>query len=331
MNKTVLERAAFFISENSYETIDHIALNVAKRAILDYLGCAIAGQQEDITKKLSLLYELKSDEGCCTAFGGSKYDLANAAMINAVAGHALDFDDTSWTTIAHPTTVVAPVVLAEAEKLNLTGKDILAAYCIGVEVAHVFAHMTMPEVSERGWHTTCVYGVIAATAASAWMRKLSLEAIVDALGIALSRAGGIRSNFGSMTKPLHAGLAAKAGVECVNMAEVGITASKHAFEANDGFVDCFSSRESFRNANFGNPWDLAKNGLAFKMYPCCSDAHPTLDLLSDLMQQGKLAASDIEHIHAGVSLLGPRELVNHAPKTPLEARFSLEYAVSAML
>lgn len=331
MKKTQLEKAASFVAENSFSTIDREVLELGKRAVLDYLGCAIAGQQEAVVKMLVAANSAKIRQGESTGFGGAKYSREDAAMINAVAGHALDFDDTSWTTIGHPTTVTAPVALAEAERLGLSGKEALAAYCIGVEVAHTFARMTMPEISERGWHTTCVYGVIAAAATSAWIRKFSSEKTVNALGIALSRASGIRSNFGSMTKPLHAGLAAKAGMECADLAEAGITASSHAFEAQDGFVSCFNAPKQYREANFGAPWDFAANGLAFKLYPCCSGAHPTLDLLADLMEQGKLKAEKVQSIHAGVSLLGPRELVNHSPKTPLEARFSLEYTVSAML
>ena len=330
MQKSLIEKAADFISENNYNTINKTALNVAKWAVLDYLGCAVAGQQEEVVKKLISISHKNNCQGNVTAFGGGTYQLKEAAMINAVAGHALDFDDTSWTTIGHPTTVAAPVALGEAQRLGLSGKYVLAAYAIGVEVAHTFARMTMPEVSEQGWHTTSVYGAIMAAATSAWMRNLPPEIVVNALGIALSRAGGIRSNFGSMTKPLHAGLAVKAGIECVDMSEAGITASKNAFEGADGFVSCFSQLESPHHANFGEPWDLAKNGLAFKLYPCCSGSHPTLDLLSDLIKKG-ISAQEIQSIHLGVSLLGPRELVNHCPKTPLEARFSLEYAVATML
>ena len=318
------------MAEQSYDTIDKTVLHLAKRAILDYLGCAVAGQREAVVGNLIALYGAKARQGESTAFGG-KYSREDAAMINAVAGHALDFDDTSWTTIGHPTTVAAPVVFAEAERLKLSGRYVLAAYSIGVEVAHTFARMTMPEVSERGWHTTCVYGTIAAAAASAWIRRLSPEITVNALGIALSRAGGIRSNFGSMTKPLHAGLAVKAGMECADMAEAGVSASRNAFEAADGFADCFGASSRTQAASFGKPWDLATKGLAFKLYPCCSGAHPALDLLGDLMRQGTFKADDVESIHAGLSLLGPRELVNHQPKTPLEARFSLEYTISAML
>ena len=329
--KTHLMKAASFIGEHNYETIDKAVLDLAKRAILDYIGCAVAGQKETVVTKLAMIHCAKIRQGESTAFGSGKYSREDAAMINAVAGHALDFDDTSWTTIGHPTTVAAPVALAEAERLELSGRDVLAAYCIGVETAHTFARMTMPEISEQGWHTTSVYGVLTAAAVSAWIRKLSPEATMHTLGIALSRAGGIRSNFGSMAKPLHAGLAAKAGMECTDMAEAGITASPQAFEGADGFVACFSGLERAHDARFGDPWDLAANGLAFKLYPCCSGAHPTLDILADFIRQERLHAEDIESIHAGVSLLGPRELVNHAPKTPLEARFSLEYAISAML
>ena len=332
MANTVLQDAADFIVRSHNEDVDPDVIELSKRAIIDFIGCGIAGCHEDAFSKTYSWSRLRSRAETSHVFGqSSTLDVEHAAMCNAVAGHALDFDDTSWTTIGHPTIVAAPVALAVAEELGASGTEVLKAYAIGVEVGHKIAQLSMPEASENGWHTTSVYGVIIAAAVSAYLLKLDRNTVVNALGIAMSRAAGMRSNFGTMTKPLHAGLAAKSGMEAVGLARVGITASPSAYEGDDGFSFCFTGRISDEGVSFGTNWDLKENGLAFKLYPCCSGSHPAADLMLDLVNKDLIGADDIDQIQVGSSLLGPRELVNHCPQTPLEARFSMEFALAAIL
>lgn len=332
MVDSVLARAADFLCRTRYEHIDPAAISLSKRAIIDYVGCALAGSQTAVAQKAFRWSSAQNSLATATVLGRrAGLDAEHAAMCNAVAGHALDFDDTSWTTIGHPTSTAASVALAFGELAGAAGRDILTAYAVGVDVGHKMARLTMPATSERGWHTTPVYGTIIAAATAGCLLKLDSDAVINGLGIALSRAGGVRSNFGTMTKPLHAGLAALAGAESVTMAREGITASPLAFEAADGFAQCFAGGAPEGDIAFGHPWDLAENGLAFKLYPCCSGSHPAVDIMMELVRDGGVTAGMIDHIQVGTSLLGPRELVNHRPQTPLEARFSMEFAIAAVL
>lgn len=332
MAKTVLQAAADFIVTVGNEKIDTDVIELSKRALIDFIGCGIAGCHEPAVEKTFRWANDRSRKQVCHVFGQrSVLDAEHAAMCNAVAGHALDFDDTSWTTIGHPTIVAAPVALAVAEELGASGTEVLNAYAVGVEVGHKIAQLSMPEISENGWHTTSVYGVIIAAAVHAYLLNLDCETIINALGIAMSRSSGVRSNFGTMTKPLHAGMAAKVGMEAVGLAQQGITASPSAFEDDDGFSFCFAGKLADREVVFGKNWDLKERGLAFKLYPCCSGSHPAADLMLDLVGKHLVNADDIDLIQVGTSLLGPRELVNHCPQTALEARFSMEFALAAIL
>jgi len=329
---SITQDAADFLVDVQNVSLKPEVLMLSKQAIIDYLGCSIAGCREAVMENTYNWARLRSSAPTATVVGKEwALDAEHAAMCNAVAGHALDFDDTSWTTIGHPTTVAAPVAFALAEQQGATGQDILKAYAAGIEVGHKMAQLTMPETSEAGWHTTAVYGVIIAAAVQACMLGLDKQTIVNSLGIALTRAGGLRSNFGSMTKPLHAGLAAKSGMEAVSLASAGITASHLAFEGTDGFFSCFAGKYPEKSVRFGEHWDLVENGLAFKLYPCCSGSHPAADLMLDLVSSGKVSAQTVKSIHVGTSLLTPRELVSVCPQTPLEAKFSMQFALAAIL
>lgn len=332
MAKSVLERAADFIVESDYDSIDPAVIELSRRAVLDVIGCGLAGCCEQVVLN-TWRWAGKRSWGQSSAVLGRDlaFDSEHAAMCNAVAGHALDFDDTSWTTIGHPSVVAVPAALALCEELDLSGADLLKAYAVGVEVGHKISRSVMPATSRQGWHTTSVFGVLIAAATSACLLSLDRETVVNALALSLSRASGLRSNFGTMTKPLHAGLAVKAGMEAVGLAAQGVTASPQAFEGSDGFSSCFAQTDAVVKVEFGQKWDLAENGLAFKLYPCCSGAHPAVDVMLDLVDKAVLNVGDIDHIRVGTSLLAPRELVNHSPRTPMEAKFSMEFALAAAL
>ena len=333
----ILLQAARFLHNIDYGQLPIEVVEIAKRAVLDYIGVAIPGSDQAITQNLIYWAKDRSWGKTASIIGSNlKMDVEHAALINSAAGHALDFDDTSWATIGHPTTVILPALLAVAEEQGSSGKELLVAYITGVEVVQKVANLMMPTTSERGWHTTGVFYTLGAAAASCQLLQLDEEMTTRALALSLSRASGIRSNFGTQSKPYHAGMAAKAGLEAVSLAQSGVTSSPTALEGEDGFIQCFASDElasKARNAvepiMFGKEWDISTRGYAFKKYPNCSGNHPACDVLLQLLKHNKIDWKDIESIHCGVSLLGPKELVSHQPKTPVEARFSLEFSVAA--
>jgi 2-methylcitrate dehydratase PrpD len=338
MSKTsFLDRAADFLATLDPSSVHEEAIAAAHDALVDYFGVALGGASEPVADKVFAWASERSFGTTASVLRRNiKLDVENAALCNAVAGHALDFDDTSWRTIGHPTTVVAPAALAVGESIGASGRDVLVAYLAGVEVAHRLADLSMPNASENGWHTTAIFYTLGAAAAACVLLRLDEDQIVNALSLAVSRSSGVRANFGTPAKPYHAGMAARNGLEAVSLARAGLTSSVKAVDGTDGFLRCFAGTGPFESASsaritFGEPFDLVARGVAFKRFPCCSGSHPACDLILDMAEEHDIQPSDVVSVDVGVSLLAKRELVCHAPKTPVEARFSLEFVVAAAL
>lgn len=330
---TILKDAVNFANSIIFNDLDDEVIEIGKRALIDYVGVTLAGCKTPVSRNIQTYTKRHSANPQSWIFGTEKkvsWDLA--ALANGVAGHALDFDDTSWTTIGHPTVTVAPAVFSAGEVMGISGRKALKAYVVGVEIQNKIAALVMPEASSNGWHTTSVFGPFGAATASALITGLGNEEFLSALGIAASMASGIRSNFGTMTKAYHAGMASFNGATAVILARLGITAAENAIEAQDGFIQIFSGKKSKPvPLSFGSPWDIVKPGLVFKRYPCCSGTHPATDCVLDILKETPFTAEDVESIHVGISLLGMKELVCHRPKTPTEARFSMEYALCSAI
>lgn len=316
------------------EDVPEEVLNVAKTALTDYVAVTIAGSEMPVATKLQQFAKQRAPQGNCSVLGtGQKTTMAYACYANGAASHALDFDDVSWATIGHPTVTVAPVAFAVAEECKLGGESVLLAYIAGVEAQHQIARWVMPQLSEQGWHTTPTIGVFGAAVAAGILLGLDECTLTHALAIAASSASGVRGNFGSQTKAMHAGLAAFSGVNAVELAMLGVTGQPNVIEAVDGFAQCFTSIASLEGAEvtLGRQWDLLENGLVFKQYPCCSGSHPAIDSWGALLSERSLEADEIEYLQVGASLLGPRELVCECPQNAIEAKFSMQYALAARL
>ncbi|MCW8328915.1 MmgE/PrpD family protein [Photobacterium sp. SDRW27] len=325
--------ARWCVNLRSDEVPDEV-IRVAKTALTDYVAVTIAGSEMPVARKLQQFAMQRAPQGSCSVFGtGQKTSMAYATYANGAASHALDFDDVSWATIGHPTVTVAPVAFAAAEESKLGGDSVLLAYIAGVEAQHQIAKWMMPQLSEQGWHTTPAIGVFGATVAAGVLLELDEETLTHALAIAASSASGVRGNFGSQTKAMHAGLAAFNGVNAAELAMLGVTGQANVIEAADGFAQCFTSISSLEGAEvtLGRQWDLLENGLVFKQYPCCSGSHPAIDCWDALLKENPLEAKDIEYLQVGASLLGPRELVCNHPQNAIEAKFSMQYALAARL
>lgn len=340
MNQSpILRQATQFINRIRYSQLPDEVIYTARLAILDYIAVAVPGSQQPVAINLRNWAKDRRWNQQVTVIGSDiQLDPEHAALVNAAAGHALDFDDTSWATIGHPTTVILPALLALAETHDKSGEAVLLAYVTGVEVSHKIAELMMPEISENGWHTTGAFYGLGTAAAASQLLGLDEDTTTTALALALSRASGIRSNFGTQAKPYHAGMAAKAGLEAVSLSQAGITAADTALEGQDGFIQCFAGHKLANTARqmakpilFGINWDIAQRGYAFKKYPNCSGNHPACDALLEFLEKRPLSPKDITSIHCGVSLLGPKELVCDFPKTPVEARFSIQFSLACAL
>ena len=232
----------------------------------------------------------------------SKYPAPKAALINGVSGHAMDYDDTQLSTskeavyglLTHPTTPVLNAAFAMGEKEKISGEAFLLAYIVGVEVECRIADAINPHHYQSGFHSTATIGGLGAAMAVGKILRLKEEALIRTLGIAASMASGLRENFGTMTKPLHAGRAAENGVTAALLAQAGFTSATNILEARRGFFHAMGGGfdESKIPASLGRPYFMLDPGISIKPYPSGSLSHPAQDLILDLVKEHDLRADD---------------------------------------
>ena len=317
---TLLSAIARWIVSADFPDLPDGEIAAARAALTDFVAVAAAGSGTSVVRNAAAYAVQNERTGACVQQLGRsvRFSPRTAAFLNGTAAHALDFDYVSWTTIGHPTVGIAPTALSLAVAQGLSGREFLTAYVVGAECAHQIARWTMPQLSEHGWHTTLANGVFGAAAAAAWLLKTDVPTTTNALAIAASLASGIRANFGSQTKAIHAGLSNLHGMMAVELAAAGITGKDDALEASDGYAACFAARlpREKCTVDLGSRWDLMENGLVFKQYPCCSGTHPALDVWGEWVDKVHPKLDDIEAVH---------------PRNAVEAKFSMEFALASRL
>ncbi len=333
----ITEQLSSFVNKVKLDEVPQSAWKIARNAILDCLGVAIAGSREPATVLIiEYIFGLGGGHEATIIAKGMKTAPTEAALANATMAHVLDFDDVSDSIGGHPTVVILPAVLAVGQSLQSSGRQVLEAYITGFEVEAKLAKLVNFEHYDKGWHPTATLGVFGATTACAKLMQLDEERTAMAVGIAASMASGIKENFGAMTKPLQAGLASRNGVMAAMLAQRGFTAKKSALEGKQGFFEVYNGPEKYRLENMeqilGNPWDLANPGLTIKQYPCCGSTHPAVDAVIYLVSKFDLSPKEIDKIKVAIH---PRRLAHTnrpQPQTGLEAKFSVQYvaAVAAM-
>lgn len=331
------EALATFVVETSYEHLPEEATERAKTHILDCIGVMLAGSRHEVGKHIIQFVKTAGGNPQSSVItGGFKTSAPNAALANGTMGHALDYDDDSDSIIGHPTTVILPAILALGENLA-SGKDVLTSYVIGVEVGARIASVPgfMPGHYEGGWHATSTIGIMGAVAASAKILKLDIEQTKIAFGIAASEASGLKSNFGTMVKPLHAGSAAKKGVTAALLAKSGFVANPEMFESQCGYFDLYGGGEEydFKKAteNLGKSFDIIFPGINIKKYPSCYYTQSPIDALLALVKEHKLLPHNVRHIRCGVNEIAAKTLIYPDPRTGLEGKFSLPYCLTVAL
>ncbi len=326
---------AAFASNPGFDKVPEDVLPVIRSGFIDTIGTMIAGRDEPAVKLLhAQLAERRGTAAEATVLlGPDRAYSADAALINGTAAHALDYDDVALT--GHPSTVLVPAILAEAERLGASGAAVLRAYLIGYESWAELNAREPDALHIKGWHPTAMYGTVGAAAAVAHLNGLSPEVTAHALALAASMAGGLVANFGTMTKPFHAGRGASAAIEAVRMAARGFTAATDVFEHHAGFLAAISpqgraDRESPAD-QLGKTLRIRESGLCIKRYPMCYSAHRTIDAVLALTAQENLRAEDVAEVEVTLGTAQASMLRNHAPVTGLEAKFSLEFAVASSL
>lgn len=305
-------------------------IEAAKHCLLDWLGCAIAGAREPLVAILR--EEIEGDSAGGTASlvaGATQVRPMDAARINGAAGHALDFDDVHWAMFGHPTVPVLPAVLALGEARDASGADVLEAFIAGYETECRIGQALGGSHYARGFHATATLGAFGAAAACARLLGLDEDGATQALAIAASRAAGLKSQFGTMMKPLHAGDAAAAGLSSARLASLGFDANPEALETEQGFAathaDQFDS-----DRLWDAPADGFVRGTLFKYHAACYLTHSTIEAVRRLRAEG-LAPEALEHMTIRVPA-GHLKVCNiPEPETGLEAKFSLRHTAAMAL
>ena len=325
---------ASFVSEFQSGSVPSAAIERAKLALIDFTGVAIAGSVEPVAKIVAS-HVGRSARGNATVIATDfRANAADAALANAVAGHALDFDDSSFVLGGHPSVTLLPALLAVGEERGSCGRDILDAYVIGFEVMMKFARAVNFEHYEKGWHPTATLGTFGAAAAVARLLRLPGGVVRHALGLAASMASGVKANFGSMAKPLQVGLASQKGVLCAQLAADGLTASAAAVEGKQGFLAAYNGAGSFRPGEltaFGDELEILRSGLMFKKYPCCGATHAPIDAALDLVRAQLLRGEEIDAITIVLNQRRLPHVDRPVVTTGLEAKFSVQYTLAAAL
>jgi 2-methylcitrate dehydratase PrpD len=313
----------------------------ARRHILDTLGLMLAGSTTDGGRLTRDLQDELGGRPQATVVGtGIRRSVIQAAFANGEAAHALDFDDTQlaarpdrvYGLLMHPSAPILGAVLPVAEWTHASGRDLLAAFAIGVEASCTIAEALDPAHYGRGFHTTGTVGALGAALAAGRLLGLDASGIATALGIAASTAAGLRENFGSLTKPFHAGRAAENGVLAALRAQRGHTASGDILQAARGFFSAYGGGDAgIVHATLADPWTAERPGISIKPYPSGSLTHPAIDALLELVAAHDVRPAQVERIRVGVNQFMPRALLHSRPRTGLETKFSMPWAVAVAL
>ena len=304
-------------------------------AFVDTAACMLAGA-DDPAPHAAYAGVSRWGAGRATV-AGTPHRLAApwAALVNGTAAHALDYDDILEISNAHVSAALVPALLALGQERDADGAACVDAFIVGVEVMARLGEALNMTHYFKGWHTTSTLGAPAAAAACARLLRLDAARTTTALSLATSLASGAKRQFGTMTKPLHAGLAAKNGIMAAVLAESGVTAATDAYEGARGFVDLFAGvpRERLEAAvaDFGGPPAIERYGLWQKVYPCCGSVHRPLDALLDMREDGGLRPQAVAEIDALVPEIAVQNLPYEAPADAMQARFSLPYLLASAL
>lgn len=317
-----------------YATLPPPAVHWAKVGILDTVGVTLAGSTDPSATIVAGV--LAAGGGRSLVFGTSRRVSAlDAALVNGTASHALDFDDCNNTLGGHPSVPILPALFALADDLGASGRDFIAAYVAGFETECKISLGVNFHQYTRGWHPTTTIGVFGATAACARLLHLSDAQTATALSIAASLAAGIKSNFGTMVKPLHVGHCARSGLFAALLARDGYNAGALTFEHKQGYFEVFNGAGNYDAAKilpaWGRPFDIVKPGIAIKQYPCCGSTHPAIDAMLQLVREHDLQPDQVERIDAWTHARRLEHTNRPDPQSTKDAKFSVQYCLARAL
>jgi 2-methylcitrate dehydratase PrpD len=319
-----------------FEDLPAAAVYGSRVAVLDTLGVMLAGSGEAAPRMVEEVLALDNAAGPCLLFGTARRTgCLDAALVNGVAAHVLDFDNTASNLGGHVSAVMVPALIAAAEAFGASGRDLLLGHTAGFETGRIGLAVN-PLHSDKGWHPTSTIGVFAVAAACARMLHLSVSQTETALALSASLAAGIKANFGTMTKSLHAGQCARGGLFAALLARKGFTANTDAFEHKQGFFKLFAGEGSYDSerilAGWLAPYDIVDPGASYKLYPCCYSTHAAVQGALELARShGTFSPAAIAQVDIAVHSSRLLHTDRPDPKSALEAKFSVQYCVARAL
>lgn len=324
---------AEFIAETSFDDLPEDAVTKAKQAIADYVGVALYGSQHAVGERISAYVAATAGGDDAHILGTGRSSPPAAALANGTFGHAVDYDDTFESIVLHPTSPVFPAALAVGEATEASAADVLTGYTVGTEVAYRTGHSIYPSHYDNGWHNTGTLGTFGAVGAAANTFGLSVSKTRHALGIAGSLSSSLKKNFGTMTKPLHAGHAAEMGVRAAMLADQGFTADTDILGGDIGYGSVMALGDSYDpdevTEGLGEGW--AVHDIGYKPYPSGVITHAAMDALRRLVSEHSLGPEDTERVVVSLDSAAAEMLHHEQPSTALEAKFSIEFCLAAVL
>ncbi len=327
----ITRRLAEFVATHPSRGWDEAVDHEAHRTFLNWLGCAVgAARHPAADAALAAVAELQPAPQASIAGRGERVDMASAALVNGITSHTFDFDDTHLKTIIHPAGPVAGALLALAEHRGMSGRALIDALVLGIDVSCRLGNVVYPDHYDRGWHITGTTGMLGAAAGCARLLKLDAGQTQMALGIAASQPIGLREQFGTMTKPFHPGAAARAGLLSALLAAKGFTASPRALEAPRGWAQVVSTRTAWHEATdeLGERFEISFN--TYKPFACGIVIHPTIDACVQLREQG-VRPEQVERIELKVHSLVLELTGRKDPADGLQGKFSVYHGCAAGL
>jgi 2-methylcitrate dehydratase PrpD len=326
---------AEWVARTSIDEAGTPVIEAARSAIIDTVAVVLAGAAEPVTRVVAATVAEEGASPVADRLGARlRTSMEGAALVNGVSGHALDYDDVNRSAIGHPSVVVLPAALAAAQGAGASGRRLVEAYTLGVEVMTKLGRAMGTAHYRTGWHATSTLGTLGAAMAAGKVFGLEPEALQHALAIGASTASGSRQNFGTMTKPFHPGHAARCGVMAARLAQKGMTGDAEILEAPLGYFAMFSygaARIDGVGETLGRPYDVVSPGMNVKRYPCCYATHRAADAVLALAAEHELRAADVESADVVVPPGGLAAVTRDRPRTGLEGKFSLPYVVAAAI
>ena len=323
--------AKFLVSHKAADLPDGVRHEGA-RSLLNWVGCAVgASRHETVKRALSALYDLSGPRDATILGRRERVDIFQAALLNGATSHTFDFDDTHLKTVIHPSGPVLSAILALTERQPVSGRDFLHAFILGVEAECRIGNSVFPNHYDAGWHITATAGVFGAAAAAGRLLKLNEQQMVWALGTAATQACGIRETFGTMTKPLHPGIAARNGLLAALLSKKNLTSAEQGIEGRRGFAAILSTKfdPSAITDGLGKTWEISTN--SYKPYACGVVIHPAIDACIQLRNEHKLKLDGIAKIDLKVHPLVLELTGRRAPLTGLEGKFSVYHSCAAAI